>query len=171
MKPTLTTRKPILKLSNLDLRTFPIWEFALGEEGVEGRDETWVKPVASTTIPLNSYSQIVAATFRSEASLTTLGGFMVVTTASKEIIVKGIPHNSQGVSPGAIITESNAYQHIPVEARSEIFRTPLRAASVANERANLAKLVGLEPNQFFPLTYQRLVNIEGESWEGSGTIE
>ena len=46
MKPTLNTRKPILKLSNLDLRTFPIWEFASGEEGVDGRDETWVKPNA-----------------------------------------------------------------------------------------------------------------------------
>jgi hypothetical protein len=31
-----------------DVKAFPIWEWALDEEGVDGQDETWQKPVTST---------------------------------------------------------------------------------------------------------------------------
>jgi hypothetical protein len=38
-------RKPVDKITMDDLRTFPVWEYANDEEGVGGRDETWMKPV------------------------------------------------------------------------------------------------------------------------------
>ena len=39
MQVTLKTRKPVNKLTPEDLVTFPIWEFASDEEGVEGHDD------------------------------------------------------------------------------------------------------------------------------------
>lgn len=61
MQVTLKTRKPVNKLTPEDLVTFPIWEFASDEEGVEGQDETWVRPVRRSQVPLEAYSQLVAA--------------------------------------------------------------------------------------------------------------
>jgi hypothetical protein len=31
-----------------DVKAFPIWEWALDEEGVDGQDETWQRPITST---------------------------------------------------------------------------------------------------------------------------
>jgi hypothetical protein len=45
MAATLATRKPIDQITVADLVDFPIWEFCLDEEGVEGMDETWVLPL------------------------------------------------------------------------------------------------------------------------------
>lgn len=45
MPTTAETRKPIDGLTLADLEAFPIWEFAIDEEGVEGQDETWVRPL------------------------------------------------------------------------------------------------------------------------------
>lgn len=37
-------RKQVYELSTSDLESFPIWEFALDEEGEEGQDEATVRP-------------------------------------------------------------------------------------------------------------------------------
>ena len=37
-------RKPINGLTSEDLLAHPVWEFASDEEGVEGQDETTVRP-------------------------------------------------------------------------------------------------------------------------------
>jgi hypothetical protein len=44
--------KPIDALLPSDLATHPIWEFALDEE--EGGDETYVRPVSATVVPIDS---------------------------------------------------------------------------------------------------------------------
>jgi hypothetical protein len=36
--------KPIDLLTPADIEQHPIWEFAIDEEGIEGQDETWVRP-------------------------------------------------------------------------------------------------------------------------------
>src|SRR4051794_13393492 len=63
MPPTPDTRKPAQSLTTADLDAFPIWQFADDEEGIEGRDETWVRPVDARSVPRRSYT-IVAADFR-----------------------------------------------------------------------------------------------------------
>lgn len=37
-------RKPVNELTPEDLQRFPVWEFALDEEGEQGQDETTVRP-------------------------------------------------------------------------------------------------------------------------------
>lgn len=41
-------RKQVNELSTADLLRFPVWEFALDEEGVDGQDETTVRPYQCT---------------------------------------------------------------------------------------------------------------------------
>jgi hypothetical protein len=40
-----------------DALQHPIWEWAYGEEGVEGQDETWQRPITSTTNVTNNMVQ------------------------------------------------------------------------------------------------------------------
>jgi hypothetical protein len=80
MQVTLDTRKPITDLTVNDLSAFPVWEFATDEEGVEGRDETWVRPIDTRVVPARRYSLQVAADLRT-ASGQTYSGFVIVSTA------------------------------------------------------------------------------------------
>ena len=41
----MSLAKPCDKLTPSDLEKFPVWTFDLGNEGVSGRDETWMVPV------------------------------------------------------------------------------------------------------------------------------
>ena len=49
--------KPIDQLSSEDLREYPIWEYASDEE--EEHDETWVRPLAVTLVPVNEDRDVV----------------------------------------------------------------------------------------------------------------
>jgi hypothetical protein len=51
----LCTRKPVDQLTLGDFAAFPVWEYANDEQGAEGRDETWVRPVDTTVVPKRSY--------------------------------------------------------------------------------------------------------------------
>jgi hypothetical protein len=144
MKATLSTRKPVDKISLDDLRIFPVWEYALDEEGQPGQDETWIKPVKTAVVPTEAWSQIVAASFAGDASVP-LMGFMVVTTARQPF----------EFSPGAIVTES-AYYFIPSPRMSGSRR--LRAA--------ITQALGIT----FPLCYSLLVPIAGESQLREGMV-
>ncbi len=44
----LRVRKQVYELTLHDLRTFPVWEFGLDEEGEEGRDESTVRPYTAS---------------------------------------------------------------------------------------------------------------------------
>jgi hypothetical protein len=61
MPTTLRTRKPVDQLTVKDLEAFPVWEYALDEEGTEGMDETWVKPIDTQVVPADSFSLMVAS--------------------------------------------------------------------------------------------------------------
>ena len=66
---TIVTRKPIDQITVADLVDFAIWEFCLDGEGVEGMDETWVRPLAAAAVPNGAYSLSVAAEFETASGL------------------------------------------------------------------------------------------------------
>ena len=57
---TLKTRMPVGKLRKKHFEAFPIWEYADDEEGNDGMDETWVRPVNSTIVQRRSYCHVAA---------------------------------------------------------------------------------------------------------------
>jgi len=60
-----TIRKQVSDLTPADLKEFPVWEFALDEEGVEGQDEATVRPMpAAYALDPGAGTLVVRATFR-----------------------------------------------------------------------------------------------------------
>lgn len=72
MSVTLQTRKPAHLLTPSDLAAFPVWVYADDEEGLAGRDETWVRPVQTQVVPIRHYT-IVAAEFRASCGRQHMG--------------------------------------------------------------------------------------------------
>ena len=145
MKTTISTRKPVDEITAEDLRCFPIWEYALDEEGDPDQDETWIKPASADAVPSGAYSQIVAASFTVDSS-TSLTGFMIVTTAEQPV----------ALSPGAIVTDGG-YRFIPSSPMS----------GYEERREALARNLGVT----FPLAYRLCVAIAGEQAPRHGIIE
>lgn len=59
---TLSTRKPVDRLGPEDFAAFPVWRYALDEEGRNGQDETWEKPLRRKSfIPMEDFLLLVAA--------------------------------------------------------------------------------------------------------------
>ena len=156
MPTTLKTRKPVNELTVADLQSFPIWEFAEDEEGVDGQDETWVRPVRRNHIPQNAYSQLVAADF-STADGVQLRGFMTVTTA------EGIE-----VTPGSVVGEGH-YLVLPSMSEAEAREQGL--AWAIQSRKELIEALGGSPVSVFPLAYKLRVVIRGENILRSGVVE
>jgi len=139
------TSKPIDDLTQDDLDVFPVWEFALDEEGIEGHDETWVRPLQVATIPLNTYSLSVAADFLSPGGRT-FGGFVEVTTAMPDPF------------PSAVILYRGKYLYLEGEPGSR-------------ERRRLAREMEGSEEELFPLTYTLRVLVDGEPTYRVGQIE
>jgi hypothetical protein len=55
--------KPVDQLTPDDLARHPVWEYAHDEEGVEGRDETWVRPVKRLPIT-DADNRVIGTTVR-----------------------------------------------------------------------------------------------------------
>ena len=55
-----TRSKPVDQLTPADLARHPVWEYANDEEGAEGQDETWVRPV--TRLPITEAGNRVIGT-------------------------------------------------------------------------------------------------------------
>jgi hypothetical protein len=142
-RPNRDVRKPIDQLTAEDLEAFPIWEFATDEEEVEGRDETWVRPVVGQTVELGLWSLSVAAEFRT-ASGRRLLGFIGVHTAN------GIELND-----GVLLADGN---YIFV------------AAADHGERNDVASALGMTTSDVFPLAFRLRVLISGELALRSGSF-
>jgi hypothetical protein len=155
MRVTLETRKPVTKLTVRDLRTFPIWEYAL-EEDVPGQDETWVRPVQSQVIRRGAYSQIVAAHFLTPTGRK-LQGFMIVSTADGQVDIQA----------GAIVGRAG-YRVIPRMSRAlavhRVYSWSLK------ERDLLAKALRVREAKAFPLSYELRVVIRGEKERRRGLL-
>jgi hypothetical protein len=150
MKATIRTRKPCDKLKVGDFRAFPIWEFAIDEEDKPGRDETWVRPVKGVFVPKGAYSQLVASAF-TIASGKKLNGFMIVTTADKQVDI-GQP----------VILGRLGYRCIPMKSREKW---------VIRMRKEIVQAMGQPESEVFPINYTLLVTIQGEKTVRQGTID
>ena len=142
-RPTLKTRKPIDQLVSSDLIAFPIWEFALDEEGVEDQDETWVRPIDAKVVRKGQWSLPVAAEFRARTG-TTFPGFVMVTTA------EGIKIDGAVLLPEA--------KYVVVDAGSPA------------ERRATAKALGMSTRDLFPLTYTLRVRVGREKELRTGLV-
>jgi hypothetical protein len=88
-RASLRTRMPIDHLTASDLLVDPIWEFAIDEEGIEGQDETWVRPVDAQAVRKGLWSLSVAADFRTSAGAV-VGAFVGVTTTDGVKVGDGV---------------------------------------------------------------------------------
>lgn len=145
MKPTLKTLKPVDQLRPHDLAAFPVWAFASEDEGESGRDETWVRPIDAKHIPKNAYSLFVSATLTTPLGVQYTGIVSVTTADAVEI------------THAAILTEKE-YIFVPWPGMP-------RASTLSR---NIAKQLGMETNDLFPLFYRLEVPIDGETATRTG---
>jgi hypothetical protein len=157
MSTTLSSRKPVGKLKIADFRDFPVWEYAIDEEGKRGQDETWVRPVNRQFIRKEVYSQIVAASFTT-ATGRLLRGFMIVSTAEPKI----------EILPGVILGRVG-YQPIPTMSRKLAARRHFHWA--IQTRNELLRRLGQPESKVFPIRYSLLVPVQGEKNPRNGMIK
>ena len=150
MAATIATRKPIDQITVADLVDFPIWEFCLDEEGVEGMDETWVRPLAAAAVPNGAYSLSVAAVFETASGLR-VNGSMGVTTAEDEVEI-AYP----------VLLVDGKYLFVPSQHAAQIDED--------DEKLRQAVVDALGPSPVFPLRYRLSVTIEGEASHREGIV-
>jgi hypothetical protein len=144
MEITLQTRKPVEALTREDLDAFTIWEFALGEEGDEEQDETWIRPLERATIPREADSLSVAADFVT-ADGTLFVGIVALST-------------DEGIAfEGASLLADGAYIYA---AHGE--KTPLRY------KTSTASELGKPPAGIYPLRFTLRALLDGEAAPRSG---
>jgi hypothetical protein len=153
MAATIATRKPIDQITVADLVEFPIWEFCLDEEGVEGMDETWVRPLAAAAVPNGAYSLSVAAEFETASGLR-VNGLVGVTTTAGEVEISE-----------AVLLFDGKYLFVPGKHDMRI-----DALQEHDEKLRWAIADALGTSPVFPLRYRLSVPIEGEASYREGTV-
>jgi hypothetical protein len=146
MRPTLRTRKPIRELTELDINTFPVWEYVIDEEGtgVEDQDETWVRPLRVKQVP-RGYSLQVAADLTTASGLELVGIVELHTATRVEV-------------NGAAILSEGRFIVVPDRSRPCVWEV-------------LAEAFGLSEEEVAPLEFVLRVPIEGRKTMRSGVIE
>ena len=147
MTPTSATRKPVDRLTADDFTAFPVWEYAIDEEEIPGRDETWVRPAGRTRLRRGLYSQLVLSSFRSSRG-DIFPGFMVVSTAVPD----------PDVQPGALLAPS--YLPLPMLSRAQALAKG-RTWDL-DSRRDILKALHRREDGLFPLTYQLQVTLGRE---------
>jgi hypothetical protein len=97
-------RKQIYDLTLEDIRQFPVWEYALDEEGTRGQNEATVRPVKQSDMDPSSSSSKVRARFTLADGTEELG-FVTITDRPHDgiISIKGDTHRNSKRQP-VIIT-------------------------------------------------------------------
>jgi hypothetical protein len=144
---SLQTRKPVDQLTLDDFAVYPVWEYAMDEEGIEGRDETWVRPVDTTIVPKRSYTH-VAAEFTA-VSGKRFGGFVTVST------LDGAPEVCQGVI---------------LHKRKYLFVSNREAFCLDESRGHLLATLGLTEAEMFPLSFRLRVPVAGRAKYKGGAL-
>jgi hypothetical protein len=62
MSKSIKICKSVDQLQPEDIELYPIWEFALDEEGNDEQDETWVRPIFSKVVELNQFETLLLRT-------------------------------------------------------------------------------------------------------------
>ena len=128
MAITLASRKPVNQLKLDDLEAFPIWEYAIDEEGVRGQDETWVRPVGSTFVPKRLGCFFVAAQFWTNDDQDLFGAAEVYTNDGFEVT-------------GAILLFGDKY-------------IPISVGGLAEEQEHIARQLSSASAAVFPLRFR-----------------
>lgn len=154
---TLTTRKPVVKLTAGDFRAFPIWEYAIDEADSSDQDETWVRPVSLPNIPKRACSQIVATDFATPAGKK-LQGFMIVTTANGRV----------EISAGSVVGRIG-YRVLPHLSRKLAVKR--RASWDVEAREHLLSTLKQHEVDVFPMRYSLRVPVQGEGEPRTGVLK
>ena len=158
MSVTKRTRKPVDQLVIEDLRKYPVWEYAIDDEGADTeQDETWVQPVTNKAVPRGGYSQIVAANFTA-ANGSVFCGFMIVTTAGSKV----------EITPGAVIGDFG-YKVLPHQSHRQALAD--KHTWVIKNRDALLKSIQASERDVFPMRFELRVPIQGEKHLRTGNVE
>ncbi|WP_093287366.1 hypothetical protein [Solimonas aquatica] len=143
----MKTRKQVYDLIPADLHQTAVWEFALDEEGEEGQDEATVRPV------------------NVEGSLNTADGMFIVWAS---FVLADGSHAEGYLTPG--VQGDNHLSSVQPAVVAEGGQVSFWCGLVAPERGYLDrcyKVLGKQPNEIFPLSYQSQVNLVGGTISGS----
>jgi hypothetical protein len=143
----LQTRKPVDQLTLEDFAAFPVWEYATDEENIEGRDETWVRPIDTAVVPKRSYTH-VAAEFTAACGKR-FAGFVTVST------LDGPPQVCQGV-----ILHDHDY----------LFVSNPEAFGFSESRRELLMALGLREAEMFPLSFRLRVPVAARAKYSGGVL-
>jgi hypothetical protein len=143
----LQTRKPVDQLSLDDFAAFPVWEYADDEEGVDGRDETWVRPIDTAIVPKRSYTHVVADF--TAACGKPFAGFVTVST------LDGPPDVCQGVI---------------LHRREYLFVSNPEAFDSKESRKRLLSALRLTEPEVFPLSFRLRVAVAGRLEYSGGVL-
>lgn len=146
----------MVKLTAGDFHAFPIWEYAIDEEGTGMQDETWVRPVDCAAIPKDAYSQIVASDFATPAGKR-LQGFMIVTTANGPV----------EIDAGAVVGRIG-YRVLPRISRKLAVKR--KASWIVEARDRLLASLRQREGDVFPLRYSLRVPVRGERAVREGVL-
>lgn len=142
MEARLQTRKPIEALTPEDLDAFAIWEFSMEED--DDRDETWVRPLDRSTIPLDASPLSVAADFVT-ADGTRFAGIVGLSTGG------GLK-----ITSGSLLAEG-AYVYAGHGEKTSI-----------RYKTSAASELGKSPADIYPLRFTLRALLDGESAPRSG---
>lgn len=148
MSLTPDTRKPVDLLTLTDLEAFPIWQYADDEEGLEGRDETWVRPLDARSVPRRTYT-LVATDFRAACGREYQGNIAVSRLKDPAKISQGVIH------------QGDRFYLVP---NPELVCFDQAMAELLNG-------LGLLKSELFPIAYRLRVPFDGERECRSGTLD
>ena len=135
-------RKQSYELTADDLRQYPIWEYALDEEEVEGQDEATVRPLDKIPSNLADRSQVVLAVIVTLADGTDCDGMITCPSRLNWTMADLMPSL---VLPSGILS----------------FWLGIRQPKL-EDVAPLYERLGRSPEEVFPATLESLVAVDGE---------
>ena len=143
----LRIRKQVYELTLHDLGTFPIWEFRLGEEGEEGRDESTVRPYTASG-PLDPADRmfVVRAVFT---------------------LADGSRMRGYFTPPGRGDAGVGTLQPIIVTDRGQVRFWCGTAVPDAKRLAHSYKLLGKDAQHVFPVRFESDLDLVGGPVKGS----
>jgi hypothetical protein len=142
-----SVRRQVYELTASDLENFPVWEFALDEEGVEGQDEATVRPYLVNKVDPADGMQVVRAKFVL-ADRTIASGFVSPPPPSGEWDIRNFRPS--------IVTGGG---HVP-------FYFGMRQPS-AEVVAALLGTLGKSAQEIFPLEFETDMEIVGGQIKGT----
>jgi hypothetical protein len=154
-------RKSVLELTEEDIRSFPLWEYALDEEEREGQDETFVRPVMllEDAIPrIDRFELFVVAT-----DYTTPAGAEYIGTVDLTIDQRRRVKLFSFVLVGDFGREL-----LPEASRAVAKKKGLDDA--LQRREEVCRVLETEERRLFPLQYRLRLPVAGEQKPRSGKV-